>query len=77
MPVAGACLRGGGKLFYEGEDFEWEDTHMLTVQFPDKKFLTWEVSHSGASRSWASGQVHSFTAMTVLRFRSEGRVGDL
>ncbi len=40
---------GGGKLFYEGEDFEWDDTHMLTVQFPGKKFLTWEgCSHAGA-----------------------------
>ena len=33
---------GGGKLFYEGEDFEWDDTHMLTVQFPDRKYLAWE-----------------------------------
>ena len=40
---------GGGKLFYEGEDFEYEDTHMLNVKFPDGKFLTWEgCSHSSA-----------------------------
>lgn len=40
---------GGGHLFCEGEDFEFEDTHMLTVQFPGKKYLTWEgASHSGA-----------------------------
>ena len=40
---------GGGKYFYEGEDFTWDDTHMLTVQFPDRKYLTWEgCSHTGA-----------------------------
>ena len=40
---------GGGHLFYEGEDWEWDDTHTLTVQFPDRKFLTWEgCSHSGS-----------------------------
>lgn len=40
---------GGGHLFCEGEDWEWDDTHMLTVQFPGKKYLTWEgCSHTGA-----------------------------
>ena len=40
---------GGGHLFCEGEDFEFEDTHMLTVQFPGNRYLTWEgCSHSGA-----------------------------
>ena len=40
---------GGGKLFHEGEDFEFEDTHMLTAQFADGKYLTWEgCSHTGA-----------------------------
>ena len=39
---------GGGKLFYEGEDFEFEDTHMLTAQFEGGKYLTWEgCSHAG------------------------------
>lgn len=33
---------GGGHLFCEGEDWEWDDTHMLTVQFPERKYLTWE-----------------------------------
>lgn len=38
---------GGGKLFYPGEDFEYEDTHMLNVKFPTGQFLTWEgCSHS-------------------------------
>ena len=40
---------GGGHLFCEGEDWNWDDTHMLTVQFPDRKYLTWEgCSHAGA-----------------------------
>ena len=39
----------GGHLFCEGEDWNWDDTHMLTVQFPDRRYLTWEgCSHSGA-----------------------------
>ena len=33
---------GGGHYFCEGEDWNWDDTHMLTVQFPDRKYLTWE-----------------------------------
>jgi len=40
---------GGGKLFYPGEGFEYEDTQMLNVNFADGTFLTWEgCSHSGA-----------------------------
>lgn len=40
---------GGGHLFHTGEDFEFEDTQMLNVQFADGKFLTWEgCSHTGA-----------------------------
>ncbi len=40
---------GGGHLFCEGEDWDWDDSHMLTVQFPDRKFMTWEGgSHIGA-----------------------------
>ena len=40
---------GGGKLFHEGEGFEYEDTQMLNVRFADGTFLTWEgCSHSGA-----------------------------
>ena len=40
---------GGGHYFCEGEDWDWDDTHMLTVQFPGRKYLTWEgCSHAGA-----------------------------
>ena len=40
---------GGGHFFCEGEDWTWDDTHMLNVQFSGGKFLTWEgCSHSGA-----------------------------
>jgi len=40
---------GGGKLFHSGELFEYEDTQMLNVKFPDGKFLTWEgCSHTDA-----------------------------
>lgn len=40
---------GGGHLFYEGEDWNWDDTQTLTVQFPENRYLTWEgCSHSSA-----------------------------
>ena len=40
---------GGGHLFCEGEDWDWDDTHTLTVQFPERRYLVWEgCSHSGA-----------------------------
>jgi len=49
---------GGGKLFYEGEDFEYEDTQMLNVKFANGTFLTWEgCSHTGAKpfMGWGTG----------------------
>ena len=33
---------GGGRLFYEGDDWEQYDTQTATYEFPDKKFITWE-----------------------------------
>jgi len=32
----------GGRLFYEGDDWEWFDTQAATFEFPDRKFMTWE-----------------------------------
>ncbi|HRT30616.1 MAG TPA: Gfo/Idh/MocA family oxidoreductase [Kiritimatiellia bacterium] len=71
---------GGGKLFYEGEDFEWEDTHMLTVQFPDKKFLTWEgCSHSGAQPfmgKWTGTLVYCDDGLAFFGPRGESAIYD-
>ena len=33
---------GGGHLFCEGEDWDWDDTQTLLVNFPGRKYLTWE-----------------------------------
>ena len=33
---------GGGRLFYEGDDWEWFDTQSATFEFPEKKLITWE-----------------------------------
>ena len=33
---------GGGRLFYEGDDWEWFDTQAATFEFPGRKFMTWE-----------------------------------
>ena len=53
---------GGGHLFCEGEDWEWDDTQMLAVQFPGGKYLTWEgCSHTGALPfldKWAGALVY-------------------
>ena len=49
---------GGGKLFCDGEAFEYEDTQMLNVKFADGTFLTWEgCSHTGAKpfMDWCTG----------------------
>ena len=32
----------GGRLFYEGDDWEWFDTQAATFEFPARKFMTWE-----------------------------------
>ncbi len=33
---------GGGRLFYEGDDWEWPDTQLATFDFPERKCITWE-----------------------------------
>ena len=33
---------GGGRLFYEGDDWEPFDTQTATYEFPGRKFITWE-----------------------------------
>lgn len=33
---------GGGRLFHEGDDWEWFDTQAATFEFPGRKFMTWE-----------------------------------
>ena len=32
----------GGRLFHEGDDWEWFDTQAATFEFPGRKFMTWE-----------------------------------
>ena len=66
---------GGGHLFYEGEDFEWEDTHMLSVKFPGSKFLTFEgCSHTGAQPFmglWAGCLVYCDDGVVLFGPRGE------
>ena len=33
---------GGGRLFYAGDDWEWFDTQTASVEFENRKFITWE-----------------------------------
>ena len=33
---------GGGRFFYEGDDWEAYDTQAATFEFPGRKFITWE-----------------------------------
>jgi predicted dehydrogenase len=43
---------GGGRLFYEGDDWEWFDTQNATWEFPGRKFMTWEGSSSVKARPY-------------------------
>lgn len=71
---------GGGHLFCEGENWDFDDTHMLTVQFPGKKFLTWEgCSHASAFRfmdKWTGCLVYCDDATVFFGPRGEAAVYD-
>ena len=71
---------GGDHLFYEGENFEFEDTHMLNVQFPDGKFLTWEgCSHTGAMPfmdKWTGCLVYCDNAVAFFGPQGESAIYD-
>ena len=43
---------GGGRLFYEGDDWEWFDTQAATFEFPERKFMTWEGLSSVKARPY-------------------------
>jgi len=42
----------GGRLFYEGDDWEWFDTQAATFEFPGRKFMTWEGLSSVKARPY-------------------------
>ena len=71
---------GGGHYFYEGEDWNWDDTHTLTVQFPEKKYLTWEgCSHSGAMpfmEKWTGCLVYCDDCLGFFGPRGESAIYD-
>ena len=70
----------GGHFFCEGEDWNWDDTHMLTVQFPDKKYLTWEgCSHFGAKPfmdKWTGTLVYCDDGLAFFGPRGESAIYD-
>lgn len=43
---------GGGRLFNEGDDWEWYDTQAATFEFPGRKFMTWEGLSSAKARPY-------------------------
>ena len=71
---------GGGHYFYEGEDWNWDDTHMLTVQFPERKYITWEgCSHSGAfpfMDKWTGCLVYCDDGVAFFGPRGESAIYD-
>ncbi|MBR4652388.1 MAG: Gfo/Idh/MocA family oxidoreductase [Kiritimatiellae bacterium] len=71
---------GGGHLFYEGEDWDWEDTHILSVEFPGNRHLTWEgCSHSGAMpfmSKWTGCLVYCDDGLVFFGARGESIVYD-
>ncbi len=42
----------GGRLFHEGDDWEWFDTQAATFEFPGRKFMTWEGLSSVKARPY-------------------------
>ena len=42
----------GGRLFHEGDDWEWFDTQASTFEFPGRKFMTWEGLSSVKARPY-------------------------
>lgn len=42
----------GGRLFQDGDDWEWFDTQAATWEFPGKKFMTWEGLSSISGRPY-------------------------
>ena len=71
---------GGGHFFCEGEDWEWDDTHMLTVQFPGGKYLTWEgCSHTRAMPfmdKWTGTLVYCDDGLAYFGPRGESAIYD-
>ena len=49
---------GGGHYFCEGEDWNWDDTHMLTVQFPDRKVHF--PKHLRTKKKWGFPLAHRY-----------------
>lgn len=35
-------VSAGGRLFYEGDDWEWYDSQNMSFEFPGRKLVTWE-----------------------------------
>ena len=70
----------GGHFFNEGEDWNWDDTHMLTVQFPDRKYLTWEgCSHTSARPfmdKWTGTLVYCDDGLAFFGPRGESAIYD-
>lgn len=44
---------GGGRLFHEGDDWQWFDTQQATFEFPGNKFMTWEGMSSTKGQPYA------------------------
>ena len=71
---------GGGHLFCEGEDWNWDDTQTLTVQFPDLKYLTWEggshVLGKTIMDSWSGTLVYCDDGLVYFGPRGEATAFD-
>ena len=71
---------GGGHYFCEGEDWDWYDTHTLAVQFPDRKYLTWEgCSHTDAMPfmgKWTGCLVYCDDGLAFFGPRGESAIYD-
>jgi len=62
---------GGGRFFYEGDDWEWPDSVNATWEFADRKFITWEclscVQNNPYMGTGTGGMVYGLEGAVLFR----------
>ena len=71
---------GGGRFFYEGDDWEWPDSVNCTWEFPGRKLITWECMSCVNSRPYENTvtgcKVYGLEGSVVLKANDEAALFD-
>ena len=71
---------GGGRYFYEGDDWEWPDALNCTWEFPGRRFITWECVSCVSSRPYENTvtgcKVYGLGGSVVLKANDEAALFD-